>query len=129
MSISPLGLTKAERLWSYGEIRRLFSDGTSGFVYPIRYIVNFTDTQADEQGSVAVMFSVPKKYQKRAVKRNLLKRRMREQYRVRKSSFLDAVTGKHASLALIYSAKDVVPSKTVGNAVEKIMDLISKRSL
>ena len=72
-------LTKSERLHSFGAIRRLFKEGRSGFVYPFRYMVY---TEEAPQTEVALLFSTPKKYHKRANKRNALRRRMREAYRL-----------------------------------------------
>ena len=71
-----------ERLRSFGAVRRLFQDGHGGFVYPFRYLLF---AEADTEPSVRLLFSVPKRYHKRANKRNLLKRRMREAYRLNKA--------------------------------------------
>ena len=54
--------------------------------------VNGTDDQAAASGSERpgrILISVPKRFFKRAVKRNLLKRRIREAYRVRKLAGVD----------------------------------------
>ncbi len=54
---------------SLGAIRRLFEQGESGFVWPLRYV---WFAEADEVSSTEVLFSVPKKFFKRANKRNNL---------------------------------------------------------
>ena len=64
-------LPRQERLRSFGAIRRLFESGESGFVYPLRYV---WIAEADEIPSVEVLFSVPKKFEKPATKRNLQRR-------------------------------------------------------
>lgn len=113
-----------ERLRSLSAVRRLFADGESGFVYPLRYVV-LTETSAEP--SVGVMFSVPKRMHKRAVKRNLLRRRTKEAYRLNKQPLHDAATGHTVNLALIYSSKHVVEYNTIENAVKKILSEVVAR--
>ena len=118
-------LPRQERLRSFGAIRRLFESGESGFVYPLRYV---WIAEADEIPSVEVLFSVPKKFQKRANKRNLQRRRMKEAYRLNKGLLL-VEGGKTAAVdvALIYSSKEIVPYKTVENALRRILQQIAER--
>ena len=58
------------------------------------------------------MVSVPKKLFKRAVKRNLLKRRIRESYRLQKD-----LPGKPVDILFIYTSPEVMPSETIFKAV------------
>lgn len=66
-----------------------------------------------EKAAVSVLFSVPKKAFKRAWKRNLIKRRMRESYRQRKHDLVAAVTaaGRHIDIALICFPAEVKGAK------------------
>lgn len=108
-----------------GAIRRLFESGESGFVYPFRYV---WFAEADDRMSAEVLFSVPKKFHKRANRRNLLRRRAKEAYRLNKRLLL-AEGGKTAAVdvALIYSSKEIVPYKTVENALRRILQQIAER--
>lgn len=67
------------------------------------------------------MVSVPKKMFKRAVKRNLLKRRIRESWRKQKHS-LYAAGG--TDILFIYPSKEILSYEeiyaSVGNIIEKI---------
>lgn len=74
---------KAEHLC--GEIRtgRLFAEGKAFIVYPVRVVYKFTEHS--DNTPVKVLVGVPKKRFKRAVKRNRLKRLMREAYRLNKN--------------------------------------------
>ena len=74
-------LPRTERLRSLGAVRRMFESGESGFIFPFRYV---WFAEADEIPSAEVLFSVPKKFHKRANKRNLLRRRTKEAYRLQK---------------------------------------------
>ena len=112
-------LPRAERLRTLGAIRRLFESGESGFVYPFRYV---WFAEADDRMSAEVLFSVPKKFHKRANRRNLLRRRAKEAYRLNKGLLLAAV-----DVALIYSSKEIVPYKTVENALRRILQQIAER--
>ena len=122
----PYALAKSERLSSLTAVRRLFKDGASGFVYPFRYMY-ITDESSTP--SVEVLFSVPKRYHKRANKRNTLRRRMKEAYRLNKASLTESATqrGVDMDIALVYSAKEVLPYKTIENAICKILAEISER--
>jgi ribonuclease P protein component len=111
-------LPKAERLRSLGAVRRLFDEGTAGFVYPFRYMVI---TEQSTQPSVEVLFSVPKRNHKRANKRNLLRRRMKEAYRLNKSLLAAEDRGVVIGLALIYSSKELLPYKSINNAISRIL--------
>jgi ribonuclease P protein component len=73
--------------------------------------------------SVEVLFSVPKRNHKRANKRNTLKRRMREAYRLNNEALHAAIKeqGSELDIALVYSTKDLLPYKTIENAVRKIL--------
>lgn len=116
------GLPYSERLRSFGAIRRLFAGGRSGFVYPFRYMVY---AEPDAEFSVRVLFSVPKRNHKRANVRNLLKRRMREAYRLNKSLLHDCGQAVSADVALVYSSKSVADYKTVEHAVKRILGEIA----
>lgn len=154
--MSDYTLPRAERLRSLKAIRRLFSEGRSGFVYPFRYmfLVDATGNEGSgnencgnegcsDKGScnegcgdkgnaiknraeLEVMFSVPKKFHKRANKRNLLKRRMREAYRLNNAVLREKALGKSVDFALVYSTKDILSYKTIEHALRRIMGQISE---
>ena len=85
-------------------------------------------TECDETPSVEVLFSVPKRYHKRAVVRNMLRRRTKEAYRLHKSVVADYAGSKGCAIdiALIYSSKERLPYKTITNAVRKILAQVAE---
>ena len=113
-------LPRTERLRSLGAVRRLFESGESGLIYPFRYV---WFAEPDLVQSVEVLFSVPKKFHKRANRRNLLRRRTKEAYRLQKN-LLRADAPVILDLALIYSSKEVVSYKTIAHAVRRILESV-----
>ena len=140
-------LPQKERLRSLTTIRRMFTEGKGGFVYPFRYTflvqkpkVAMADAEvtadvaggkveSKAEGRVEVMFSVPKKFHKRANKRNLLKRRTKEAYRLSREEFRCRVREKGVvvDVALVYSTKEIHSYKTISNAVQRILEQIGSR--
>lgn len=123
------GLPKQERLNSERRIDSLFSGGRRGYAHPLKYC--WLAAESGEGGSpVTVMFSVPKKAFKRAWKRNLIKRRIKESYRQRKQALVEktAASGRRIDLAFICSADEIPDFKTIDNAVAKILEQIMARS-
>ena len=130
-------LTRAERLRSLKVIRRLFEEGRSGFVYPFRYlwladedegtseIVGASTTEV-VSGGVEVLFSVPKRFLKRANKRNLVRRRAKEAYRLGKGEIVAAAGKRKVRIALVYSTKKIHEYRTINTAIERILGEISR---
>lgn len=116
-------LPRSERLRTFGAIRRLFEQGSGGFVYPLRYVCF---TEADELFGTEVLFSVPKKFHKRANRRNLLRRRTKEAYRLNKTLLSEGEPQVAVDLALIYSAREVTDYKTIEHAVRRILERIAQ---
>lgn len=83
--------------------------------------VNGTADQAAASGSERpgrILISVPKRFFKRAVKRNLLKRRIREAYRVRKVAGVD--------ILFQYNSAEIADFATVSAEVAAILSHIGK---
>ena len=116
-------LPKSEKLRSFGAIRRLFTEGRGGFVYPLRYVVY---AESAEKMEAEILFSTPKKFLKRANKRNKVRRRMREAYRLNKALLLTSDTPRQLQVALIYSSKEVLDYKTIENATKRILENLCK---
>lgn len=120
------GLPKQERLCSLHAQRRLFTEGVSGFVYPFRYN---TYIEKSTPSTVEVLFSVPKRNHKRANRRNLLRRRTKEAYRLQKQLLWQSAEaqGVAVDMALVYSTKEVLSYKTIENAVRRILEEVAQR--
>jgi len=91
--------TKEERLCSRKLLDLLFKNGSSFLLYPFRVSYLFID--APHEFPVQVVINVAKKRYKRAVDRNLIKRRTREAYRLQKSVQLYEPIGGSERLLLL----------------------------
>lgn len=94
-------LDKAERICSKILIEKMFSGGAKSFsIYPLRVVYIYTEKK--ETASAAILTSVSKKRFKRAVKRNRVKRQIREAYRKNKFILLDLLEPKEYGLAIAF---------------------------
>jgi ribonuclease P protein component len=99
---------KEERLCSQKIIGELFTSGESFLAYPLKVV--FLKTNLEVSCPVQAAFTVSKRNFKRAVKRNLLKRRMREAYRLNKASLYDELAARNLQIVVmfVYVGKDVI---------------------
>ena len=114
---------KEERLRSKIIINLLFEKGASFAIGPIRTI--WLNAELNSRFPVQVLIAVPKKNVPKAVKRNKIKRRMREAYRTHKGSLHQQLieVGKTVAIALVYTGREVVPY----SAIEEKINLSLQR--
>jgi len=110
-------LKKDERLCSQKIIGEMFASGESFLSYPLKVV--FLKTDSTQAYPVQTAFTVSKRNFKRAVKRNLLKRRMREAYRLNKPGFYDELTAKelHIAVMFVFIGKDLVEFPIIEKAM------------
>ena len=115
MDAAPLTFPKEERICGEKSISALLSRGSYGKEGAFRFC------HRSGEGHSRIMVSVPKKMFKRAVKRNLMKRRIREAYRHQKGLLKDTPT----DILFIYSNKEILPYETVFAQVGGILRRIA----
>ena len=86
LAINMYTFKKEERLCSKRLLEKLFHNGSSFLLYPYRIV--WLAEKLPAEVPVQVVISVPKRRFKKAVDRNLIKRRIREIYRLNKSEQL-----------------------------------------
>lgn len=101
---------KEERLCSGALVSELFSEGKSVSSFPVRIVYHLYPLERVQ--GVQVLFSVPKKRFKRAVRRNRVKRQFREMYRHTRQSITDALHGSVGmTVAFIFCDERLWPSE------------------
>jgi ribonuclease P protein component len=106
LKLMEFSFPKSERLNKKKAMQELFDKGSSFYLHPFRVYFQ----KSPEEPTHQVMFSVSKRNFKRATDRNLIKRRMREAYRLNKASL--SGTSK-LQMAYIYTAKEILLFKEI----------------
>lgn len=115
-------LPKKERLKSIKAIEQLFArndtENQSFLAYPIKIIARQNE-QDTHTPLPQVLFSVSKRNFKRAVDRNLLKRRLREAYRTNKVILEETTNFKN--IAFMYVAKEEISFQDIEKSMQKAL--------
>lgn len=116
-------LTQAERLCGKKRIDALFTSGNSFIVYPYRIV--YRSVSDTDNVPVSMFVSIPKKRFKRAVKRNLIRRRIKEAYRKNKHILTDTLQNQETALdmAILYLDREILDYQTLE---KKLKDLLQK---
>ena len=118
-------LRRRERLSSDDAIDRLFAEGHKGYIAPFRFWYRLREP---DETPATVLFSVPKRLVKRANKRNLLRRRTKESYRLNKQRlFKQLAETKGVDIAFVYNMREIADYNTINTAVEKMLGIIAER--
>ena len=119
---------KEERLCSQIIIGKMFSEGESFLSHPIKVVFLKTELSCSYPAQTA--FSVSKRNFKKAVHRNLIKRRMREAFRLNKNDFYQKLESEKKELAImfIFIGKEISTyseiEKAIKNAMRRILNKI-----
>lgn len=116
-------LKKKERLSVGTDLSRLFASGRYGFTDGFRYCYRM----GNELPFNRIVVSVPKKCFRRAVKRNLLKRRIREAYRLNKNLLPVNAEKGGTDILFIYSSKDILDFNAVVLSVRNILESLAAK--
>ncbi|MDF2449670.1 MAG: ribonuclease [Bacteroidota bacterium] len=117
--------TKAERLCSKTAIDDLFANGKSKTQFPFKLL--YKPTEVESPSPVRVMFVVPKKKHKRANKRNSIKRRMREVYRLNKHKLYEALKAQKLDLMFICLSNEELEYAVIEKSMLQLMEAMGKQ--
>ena len=126
-------LTKQERVCSKLLIDRLFNGGKSHSMsaYPLRVVYMYMqaeDIANGDEPNTQLLVSVPKKCFKRAVKRNRVKRQVREAYRRNRSIVSEKLSdGCRLVMAFIWLDSKLYDTAVVEVKMKNLIQRISEK--
>jgi len=123
--VSNFSLPKSERICDQVLISEIFELGNTVKDFPVfaHYLLK------DFNGKpLQVLFSVPKRNFKSAIKRNVLKRKMREAYRLNKNTLATVLKNKKQSMniAFVYTGKEICTFEKLEKKIIAILDRLSE---
>jgi ribonuclease P protein component len=121
--------TKEERLCNKRLIDQLFHNGSSFLCYPFK--VSWLIATDPQLFPAQVLFSVPKKRYKNAVDRNLIKRRVREAYRLHKQQYLYLLlndANKNIVFSVGYIGKEIAPYDFIEKKLIKLLTQLTEQA-
>ncbi|MDR1116320.1 MAG: ribonuclease P protein component [Tannerella sp.] len=120
---------KSERLCLKKDIDRLFADGQSFVSYPLRIVYLSDSGSLLPSSGISVFINVPKKRIRYAVRRNRIKRLIREAYRLNKNetSGLCKQKGKQIHVAYIYICNEIKAYANIEKAMLKALKTIRRK--
>ena len=122
---------KKERLCKHTLIEQLFvGDASQLKAWPLRLMYVLKDRQDEQEAAVQVLVSVSKRYFKRAVKRNRVKRQIRESFRLQRQGlmqFLNLHPQKQLLVAFIWQDDKLHGTEKVCVKVKKLLDGLTEK--
>jgi len=117
--------TKKEKLKSKKLIEQLFAEGNHLNNFPLKLI--YLGVEFDDEAKVKTMVIAPKKSFKSAVKRNRIKRLLREAYRLNKHAVFNNIEGNYA-FAILYLGKEMPDYQFIDEKMKGLLDKFIKKT-
>ena len=119
-------LPKNQKICNEKLIERLFESGQSISEKPFRIIYNFDNNNEDV--FLKALIVVPKKRVRLASDRNVIKRRVKEAYRLQKSELEKYLksNNQQLNLAIIYQKHEILDYKLIEEKIKLILDRLKE---
>lgn len=120
--------TKKEKLCKKSIVDQLIQGKECSKFSEYPFVCIWKEVKLDTTFPAQIMISVGKRYHKKAVSRNRIKRQIREIYRLRKPNLYDHLNakGKQIAFILLYISKEQLPFNKLENSIEKIVEKLIK---
>lgn len=136
-----LKMGKEEKLRLKTLVQGVFENGTTLYDFPLRLTCRALSEEELESsfkcatppgiGAVQMLITVPKKKRRRAVDRVLMRRRIREAYRLNRNNLKQVVTTNNRirtlSLAFIYIHNDNIEYATVEKKMRRLLAKVTEK--
>lgn len=125
MAVKRFEFGRKEKLKSRKQIEELFLSGKNFSVFPLRVTYQFLPA---EKGMVQVGVTAGKKYFKKAVDRNRIKRLIREAYRLQKNDLIETLKqkGQKGFLFFMYTDKTISSFSVIKETMNKCLKRLEK---
>jgi ribonuclease P protein component len=125
----PFSLSKNERLKSKKNIDTLFLNGKAFFVFPYSIKFLIFDELINPEEALKLVASVPKRKFKRANKRNTIRRRLKESYRINKVELKQLLMDKNKSMHLLitYNSNEELPYQEMNENMKKVLQILGEK--
>ena len=122
--------TKSERLSRKSVIERLYAEGRSVAAFPLRAVYLPLEPEEGEPAA-SILIAVSKKRFRHAVDRNLVKRRLREAYRLNKHSFVESLqqNGRRMAVSILYLDKQHHSYNHLQARLKKLLQMIISKEI
>jgi len=124
MDSKKFSFSKQEKLKSKKVFGQLFVEGKSIDAFPVKLI--YTQIDSEDDINIKAGMAAPKKRFKSAVKRNRIKRLLREAYRLNKYAVFNKIEGNFAFLFL-YLGNKMPHYSEVDRAINKLLMAFLKK--
>lgn len=125
MPVKRFGFGRKEKLKSRKTIEELFLNGKNFSVFPLRVTYQFLPS---EESTIQVGVTAGKKYFKKAVDRNRIKRLIREAYRLQKNELTEAVKqkGQKGFVFFMYTDKTIASFSAIKETMNTCLRRLKK---
>ncbi|MBO4574053.1 MAG: ribonuclease P protein component [Bacteroidales bacterium] len=122
-------LPKSQRIYKQTAIQSLFEEGKGFSLYPFRVVVHLYDAENQEDAIPRILVSVSKKRFHHAVKRNRVKRLIREGWRKNKQQLLALCQSQNKTLdvAFVYTATIILKYNEVEDKIKEVVERLKER--
>lgn len=132
---------KSERLHHKILVDKLFAEGRSIYEYPLRLVYNpLTDEDLNNSFKIAipegiaplqVLITIPKKKRRHAVDRVLMRRRIRNEWRLLRRPFRQKIETERrfrtVSIGIVYQSEENISSSEINEKIQRLLSRLESR--